>query len=513
MQSFLTACGLATPLQLVVEGPSGDGGELRLLHQPFALIGRDSCADMVLDHGRVSRRHLYIQAIEGRAFWVDLESRTGTRIDGEVRKFGWLLKGGQTLCVGPFLIRPVVGDAGSVHDSSKGKSLPVAPFVATTYSDEALPEVALEFLNGPSQAIAWPVRRVMSLLGSATGCKFRLTDPSVSRFHASFLRTSGGLWVVDLLGQGGIAVNEVPVRFSQLVDGDLLSIGRYQIRVRCRLERQGSGNRQSNGAELKALGQRSRRDVVINGFKSPDWAESMMPIVAGTELAKSVQFPLAIPALSSHSESDVTFPVKLAPSEFSESLLVPLVNQFGVIQQQMFDQFQQAMAMMLEMFGTMHREQMELIRGELDQLHNLTEEFHSLKDELANRTQEQGTLALNPPAAGSNSREEPLATGPSTLETTDTSLEPNILRHVHETITWVSQPSSLGFVVPDHQSSSSGPTESSSPQPPKEPPLSTVSSEKCGLPLRFPPRSRPMVARTLQPLRNETPSCGYISES
>ena len=29
-------------------------GELRLLHQPFALIGRDSRADLVLDHARES---------------------------------------------------------------------------------------------------------------------------------------------------------------------------------------------------------------------------------------------------------------------------------------------------------------------------------------------------------------------------------------------------------------------------------------------------------------------------
>ena len=74
----------------------------------------------------------------------------------------------------------------------------------------------------------------MSLIGSASGCKFRLTDPSVSRFHGSLLRTSAGLWIVDLLGQGGITVNEVPLRFSHLADGDLLGIGRYQIRVQCR---------------------------------------------------------------------------------------------------------------------------------------------------------------------------------------------------------------------------------------------------------------------------------------
>ena len=81
-------------------------------------------------------------------------------------------------------------------------------------------------------------------------------------------------------------------------------------------------------------------------------------------------------------------------------MLVPLVNQFGLMQQQMFDQFQQAMAMMVQMFGTMHRDQMEVIRTELDRLHELTEEFHTLKNELANRSQvatASSELAVDPP--------------------------------------------------------------------------------------------------------------------
>ena len=90
--------------------------------------------------------------------------------------------------------------------------------------------------------MSWPVHRVMSLIGSASGCKFRLTDPSVSRFHGSLLRTSAGVWIVDLLGQGGITVNEVPVRSHRLMDGDVLGIGRYQIRIRCRLQDHGSEN-------------------------------------------------------------------------------------------------------------------------------------------------------------------------------------------------------------------------------------------------------------------------------
>ena len=99
---------------------------------------------------------------------------------------------------------------------------------------------------------------------------------------------------------------------------------------------------------------------------------------------------------------------------------MPLVNQFGVMQQQMFDQFQQAMAMMLQMFGTMHREQMEVIRGELDQLHDLTEEFHLLRNELANRTPKKVALVANLSDTASEA-EELMATKPTAPVTTGAS--------------------------------------------------------------------------------------------
>ena len=95
--------------------------------------------------------------------------------------------------------------------------------------------------------------------------------------------------------------------------------------------------------------------------------------------------------------SNSMFSGNLPQSELTESMLVPLVNQFGLMQQQMFDQFQQAMAMMVKMFGTMHRDQMEVIRAELDRLHELTDEFHTLKNELAERTREKTELRPREP--------------------------------------------------------------------------------------------------------------------
>ncbi len=104
MKSFLNACGFREALRIVVEGPRGGAGEPRTLPQPFAVIGRDNRADVILDDERVSRRHVYLQAVAGRVFWMDLETRTGTCDETGTRKSGWLAPGG-LLEIGPYAVR------------------------------------------------------------------------------------------------------------------------------------------------------------------------------------------------------------------------------------------------------------------------------------------------------------------------------------------------------------------------------------------------------------------------
>jgi pSer/pThr/pTyr-binding forkhead associated (FHA) protein len=412
MKLFLNNCGIADSLQLLVEGPSPNEPELRLLHQPFAVIGRDSQADVFLDHAEVSRRHVYLQVIEGRVFWIDLESRTGSRDETKSQKFGWL-DGVHTLGVGPYVIRRFVHDSQTAHDFQDDELPRDTPLIARVYSRGPLPELTLEFLNGPSQSTSWPVHRVMSLIGSASGCKFRLADPSVSRFHGSLLRTPAGVWIVDLLGKGGITVDEVPIRFHRLMDGNVLAIGRYQLRIRCRHQDQGSGNGLLDFGRSMLVARPSRQNHASNTLKFSDWAASALALETRPQGAKKAQLPQPAQPVSSFPNveimsSESSFPIPLAQSGLTESVLVPLVSQFGLMQQQMFDQFQQAMSMMVQMFGTMHRDQMELIRAELDRLHELTDEFHALKDELANRTREQAQTVSSEPAGHGVSGDQPV---------------------------------------------------------------------------------------------------------
>ncbi len=158
---------------------------------------------------------VYLQFVNGRVFWLDLDSRAGTSTEGQLRKFGWL-EAGSSIRVGPFGIERLAGTGLDPENRHTALGSQVSPFVARSYGDQTLPEVSLEFLNGPSRSACWPMNRVMSLIGSANGCKFRLADPSVSALHCSLLRTPLGLWIVDLLGPDGTGVNDTQVRYALL---------------------------------------------------------------------------------------------------------------------------------------------------------------------------------------------------------------------------------------------------------------------------------------------------------
>ncbi|QEH39216.1 FHA domain protein (plasmid) [Aquisphaera giovannonii] len=386
MPSFLEACDVPDALEIGVRGlKPGEDGVLRL-DQPFALIGRDPRADVSLDHRLVSRRHVYLQVVEGAGFWIDLDSRSGTSSAGQLRKSGWL-DFDSPIHVGPFEIRRPAGK-GAGGGPSREAGARVSPLVSRAHAGLPLPDVSLEFLNGPSRAAVWPMNRVMSLIGSASGCKFRLADPSVSSFHCSLVRTPLGLWAIDLLAPDGIAVNEVRSRFAPIADEDVLRVGRYRIRIRIR----------SAGGRPRPHGRgpaRTARAGTLGLARDPDAGH---PSDAGPLAARAADpggpatggLPAPLPGL--HPSSIAWASVTASPSidlgrgDIDQSMLVPLVNQFGAMQQQMLDQFQQAVSMLVQMFGNLHRDQMNTIREELDQLKDLTAEVQAIKLELAARS-------------------------------------------------------------------------------------------------------------------------------
>jgi hypothetical protein len=214
-----------------------------------------------------------------------------------------------------------------------------------------------------------------------------LDDPTVASIHCSLVRTPVGVWVVDLLGEDGIGVNDAVLRFAPLADADVLRIGRYRIRVRirpCRFEQAASMS--GRGAGSKDLMPQSQS---VGRFR-PDHPKEGPTVPSNPALASTAGSVMRFPAPGQVAGVDWVSagnePVLLERGTLSESLLVSVVNQFGLMQQQMLDQFQQAISILVQTFGSLHREQMETIREELDQIRILTREFQALKQELAERT-------------------------------------------------------------------------------------------------------------------------------
>ena len=373
LEFFLAACGSDEPLRVGVGQREELISETWTFRRPFLVIGRRPESDLVLDHWQVSRRHAYVQLIEGRYYCVDLGSRTGTHGGDVTERSGWLERG-RAIQIGPYSVRP---------EWPTSKSRPPGPTPGVTWE---LPGRAI------GQSV-WRMDRHLALIGRSPACKIRLVEPDVSKFHCSVVLTPQGVWVVDLLGQNGVLVNDEPVRCSRLEDGDELRIGRHSLRARY------------------------------------DTPPDPLPR-AGPPAIPSARGAWSSPKPSSPSRFSGALgdlPARIMPSmppggpDPSALVGTPggavdpsvnlLVHQFGMMQQQMFDHFHQTMMMMFEGFATLHREQSNSIREEFDQVRKLSDEIESLRAETAKIAQAVATRPAGRPGPPTNG---PPTNGPPT---------------------------------------------------------------------------------------------------
>jgi pSer/pThr/pTyr-binding forkhead associated (FHA) protein len=350
MDLFLAACGMTGPLVLEVLRPGDDATPGRLvLEQPFALVGRAEGADVRLEDPRVGRRHVLLHVLGGRLYCADLESRSGIRRGGGAPGSGWLAPG-EILEVGPFALRLAGGadaaEPGAAFDPMGGEGEP-----------SGLPRVTLEFPGREVPAPPWPMNRVLAMVGRSPACRVRLGGSEVSQYHAALVRTPVGLWVVDLLGRHGIAVNGQSRRWGRLGDGDELTVRQHRVRVRY-------------------------GDVVA--FAPASAVMLPAPAAAGP-LGALVGPAPGVPAVP----EGAGVPAGLSPEQaaLAEALVGPLMDRFtqsqqqmlGQVQQQMFDQFQQVLMVVLQMFGRMHRDQMDVVKRELADMRAISGELEATR--------------------------------------------------------------------------------------------------------------------------------------
>ncbi|HYV36346.1 MAG TPA: FHA domain-containing protein [Gemmataceae bacterium] len=355
--AFQQACGCNG--ELLVETADADCAtvEQKSLTTPFAVIGREQACDLHVVHDEVSRRHAFLQILGGRVFCFDLDSRTGTRWNDGRRFSGWVVPG-DAIHIGPYRLR-----AHCDRDlTATARDDAWDPLQARSIEILHVPPVTLEFLNGATRNRCWQIDRVLTIIGSAPGCKVRVRSRSVGRFHCYLVATPNGVWAVDLVSAAGLLLNGEPVRYARLEDGDQLLIGGFLIR--------------SHHGEFKATTPSKPMLSAQNHAATAQRASAppiphVQPMEEGT-----VSSALAV-RLPAHGE--MTRP--------DDERFLFVMNQFSQMQMQMFDQFQQTMMMMFQMFGTLQQEQIAVLRDELDQVRELTRELQALQESLAKAEQ------------------------------------------------------------------------------------------------------------------------------
>ncbi len=355
---FLDACGATGPLLLNTESPGVPGGETRAFDLPFALVGRDPRSDLRLAHPDVSDRHAYLQMVDGQVLCFDLGSRVGIFQGGKCQRLAYL-EHDRPVRVGPYRVRLVGGD----RDASAGPP------------DSPRPPLPLELSHRSVRVTRCDLPAGLALVGSAADCQIRLVDPSVSNYHCSLVHTPAGVWVVDLLGQGGVRVNGQEVGYAQLHEGDSVRVGHSVLRLLDRAAAITPGECVSTAVPRTPDPARDE----------PAPANDVRRHPAGVELA-AVEPGGLNPAV--------------APSaELIERILGPVVSQVGQLQQQMAEEFHQTRAALLDTLATLHQEQTAVFRHELEQVRKISEELHALRADLERQARPQPERTWPAPVA------------------------------------------------------------------------------------------------------------------
>ena len=209
----------------------------------------------------------------------------------------------------------------------------------------SLPGVTWELPGRALSRSLWPMDQDIALVGRSPACQLRIVETDVSKFHCSLVRTHLGVWVVDLLGREGVFVND---RAGPL--------------------RQARGRGRAPGRPAQVIRPR---------YDSPPAPLPSRTVEVPANSARGSPDPGAAPAWAGGEVS--TFLER--PAGLADPTVAALVQQFGLMQQQMFDQFHHTMMMMFEGFAAIHRETSGTLREEFERVRELSREIEALRVE------------------------------------------------------------------------------------------------------------------------------------
>lgn len=216
----------------VVEGP--DAPITVTFQGPRLSIGRSGSCDLVLADTQISRQHAAIEC-EGSDFvLVDLGSSNGSlvgnpgqRVTRHVLREGDVVRLGHNVLM-VTLLREV--------DATEVKPVPSADAGEVTAVSEAPPlwqSISLTVIGGPDKGAVYESTSPRFQIGRQPSCELRLSDPAVSRLHATVKRETTGYAIYDENSSNGVVIGTPPQRvvFAKLEHGAVVRLGSTDLQI------------------------------------------------------------------------------------------------------------------------------------------------------------------------------------------------------------------------------------------------------------------------------------------
>ena len=197
---------------------SGPDGEREVhLDQPFARIGSHPRSEIVLDHPKVARRHLYLHATPHGVYCIDFEYRKafGHRVDYWVSQT-------HGVQVGPYCLR--IQTRPRPVDQVKRDRL-----WNTRIPAEWTKTPVLTFVNRGKLMGRYPIRRRLISIGRHPLNNVRCKARTVSDFHAVLFWDTDKLWVIDLFSSGKTQLFNAEIDVSDFHSQTKLRLGRVSV--------------------------------------------------------------------------------------------------------------------------------------------------------------------------------------------------------------------------------------------------------------------------------------------
>ncbi len=213
-------CVDAAPRVSLVMLKGSSGSTTLKCRRIVTYIGSRPGCRIVLKHRHVDPVHVAIVNDGFEVHAVDLVTQRHTRLNGlnmEHERLG----DGDLLSIANWEFRVDItqptSESEGVHDEHSFSMEPTPTIVA-------LEHIASGRILKPSRDIC--------VIGRRNGCDISLTDRKVSRVHALIIRYFGQPALVDLNSRHGLVVNDQPITFHMLRDGDMITIGETKFRAR-----------------------------------------------------------------------------------------------------------------------------------------------------------------------------------------------------------------------------------------------------------------------------------------